>query len=210
MKYLILLLSLSCIALAQPASSTGPLLVERDSLGYHCTFWTWDDMRAPANGINPQGAGDAPAVNNTDGSLQFAADKNSDVAILVQMPHNWRAGTDVHVHIHWQKSTTDTGFVRWQMKYAWANIDDAFPATSAFADGYNITALDGSTKHRIFAWAALSGAGKTMSSFLKIVIQRQSNGAPDDTYPSWADLLGIDVHYEACIFGSNLEYQNGQ
>lgn len=188
---------------AMTVLGTADTVLRRDSNGqFHCTYWSWDDLRESAHGIIPAGAGDAPTTDNTDGSLQFFSDKNSDVAVIFQMPHTWRSGTDIGLHIHWQKTTTDTGFVRWQYSYTWANIDDTFSATSAFTNGYNTTALDGSTKARIFAFADISGAGKTASSILKIVIRRQSNGAPDDTYNNIAKMLSVDIHIQTCLFGA--------
>jgi hypothetical protein len=202
-------------ATGQTRGMVGPHIVQIDSAGgFHCLEFTWEDLRAPATAINPAGAPVAPDVSATDGTLLFPANKDAVIAVLFQFPHDFRQGADsVHVHLHWRKTTNDTGFVRWQMKYSWANINDAFPDESAYLNGWNYSGLAeaaGDQKHRMFMWTPISAAGKTLSSFLSIVIQRQSNGAPDDTYPNTAALLGVDIHYQRCIFSSNGVGDNGQ
>lgn len=203
-------------ATGQPGRIVGPLLVERDSIGgYHCLKFTWEDLRAPASGINPAGAPVPPDLSATDGTLLFPANKNAVISVLFQFPHDFRQNADsVRIHLHWAKTTTDTGFVRWQMKYMWVNIGDAPGEYTAYLNGHELmgiaSAAGGSIKHQMFQWTPVSAAGKTLSSFLNLVIQRQSSGAPDDTYPADAALYGVDVHYQRCIFSSNGVATGGQ
>jgi len=61
MKYILAFIATSFVAVAQPASVITPLMVQRDSIGqYHCITFTWDDLRAPAQAINPAGGSVAP------------------------------------------------------------------------------------------------------------------------------------------------------
>lgn len=214
MKYIFILAALTLTASAQVYSgdsvhTTYPVIYSTTT-GWHCIHYTWDDLRAPAQSINPAGGSVAPTVS-PDGTLLFASTKNTDIGIAFQMPHDFAQGQDsVHIHLHWCKTTNDTGFVRWQMKYSWANIGDAFAASSAWLNGWEEVPLAGDQKHRMFEWTPIPAAGKTLSSFILVQIERQSSGAPDDTYPADAKLLGVDVRYKRCIFSSNGEVTNGQ
>ena len=172
------------------------------ALGNTLNVSAWDDLRAPANGINPVGSPSAATPNTTDGSLTFA---KGNVAIAwFQMPHNWKLGSNLHIHIHWSKATTNNGIVNWQMKYRWGNIGEVIPAFSLLAKG-EVIESDGNTvdKHAMYEWSAISGVGKTLSSMLGVYIARINDG--DDTFTGNANLYEIDIHYQIDSMGSRLE-----
>ena len=64
----------------------------------------WDDLRAPATGINPVGQVSPPTVNSVDGSLVF--DVNNAVCVWFQMPYSWKIGSNLYPYIHCSKSTS--------------------------------------------------------------------------------------------------------
>jgi hypothetical protein len=77
----------------------------------------YDDLRFPAQGINPQGAAAPPTVDNvlTDfpGTLLFAGDQENVIAGVAQMPHAWRPGSTIYPHIHWSKPVGSANAVDW-------------------------------------------------------------------------------------------------
>ena len=162
----------------------------------------WDDLRAPATGINPVGPISPATPNAADGSLTFA--KGNLICAWFQMPHSWLLGSDIHVHIHWSKQTTNNGVVNWQMKYKWGNKGDVMPAFSALATGteqvLNSDTIDKSAKYE---WPAISGVGKTLSSMICIYLIRVNDG--NDTFTGDANLYEIDIHYRKDTFGSRQE-----
>jgi hypothetical protein len=164
---------------------------------------TWEDLRAPASGINPSGSPSAAVPNTADGSLTFA--KGAVAIAWFQLPHAWKEGTDLSVHIHWSKSTTNGGVCNWQMKYRWGNIGDVMPAFSLLTKGTqlipNSNVVD---KHALLKWADLSGTGKTISSMLGIYVARVDDG--DDTFTGNGNLYEIDIHYQSDTTGSKQEY----
>ena len=161
----------------------------------------WDDLRAPANGINPVGSLSPATPNTTDGSLTFG--KGNVVAVWFQMPHHWKEGTDLHVHIHWSKQTTNNGIVKWQMKYKWANIGDVMPAFSALSDGTEVIPnSDTVDKHALLEWTPIDGNGKTLSSMLCVYLVRTAAG---DTFTGDVNLYEIDIHYQIDSLGSTSE-----
>lgn len=171
------------------------------------TVPAWDDLRAPSSAINPAGSAAAATVDTEDGSLIFSNGQVQTVAISFQMPHAWKVGTDVSFHIHWCKTTSAAGTVKWQVKYKWTNIGDVIPAFSAFADGTEaIPNSDTANKHAIFEFTDFAGTGKTISSQLTVVLQRLSSGGGADTYAAPVKLLEADLHYQIDSFGSKEEY----
>ena len=55
----------------------------------------WDDLRFPAQGINPAGAASPPTVDDTTfpGTLLFATNATNVIAGVAQLPHAWKRGT---------------------------------------------------------------------------------------------------------------------
>jgi len=182
------------------------------------TATVWDDLR-----ITP-GSFDRPGVADPDyviyypngGGLgtylpEFA--KNDFASFTVQMPHSYKHGTDIEVHIHWTpgpRGNEENGAtVGWKVDYAWANIDGTFPdmQTADLSD-----ACDGTDhKHQMTAAVAIDGhtAAKTISSMLVCNVRRSDTGT-DDTWASTTTgqlplLLEVDFHFEADSLGSNTQ-----
>ena len=173
----------------------------KDALGNTLNVDAWEDLRTAASGINPIGSPSPATPNVTDGSLTFI--KGNVCAAWFQMPHNWKLGSEVHVHIHWSKSTTNNGVCNWQMKYRWGNIGDVMPAFSLLEKGTEIVS-DSNTvdKHAMIEWE-LDGLGKTLSSMLCIYLARVNDG--DDTFTGNGNLYEIDIHYQIDSMGSRSE-----
>ena len=73
------------------------------------TYPAWDDLVIPAIGINPAGVAGAATFDTNDGTLVFS--KGSTAACQFQMPHKWKQGSDIYLHIHWHKTTPNAGTV---------------------------------------------------------------------------------------------------
>ena len=171
------------------------------------TVPAWDDLRAPASAINPAGSAAAAVVSTVDGSLTFSNGQTQTIALWFQMPHAWKVGSDVSLHVHWAKSTSAAGTVKWQSKYEWTNIGATRGGYSAFVDGTAaISDSDTAGKHALFEFTDLPGTGKTISSMIGVVLQRLSSGGSADTYGADVSLFEIDIHYQIDGFGSYLEY----
>lgn len=163
----------------------------------------WDDLRTPASGINPVGASSPPTFDTTDGSLLFA--KGNVVAMWFQLPHGWKEGTDIKPHLHWSKTTTNTGLPNWQIKYKWCNAGDIMPAfTSLFGGSEAVTNSNTVDKHSIFSFGSISSTGKLISSMLCVYLQRTNDAS--DTYADDAKLLEFDIHYQIDSTGSTQEF----
>ena len=162
----------------------------------------WDDLRAPASGINPAGQISPPSVNAADGSLTFST--SDAVCAWFQLPHAWKEGTDLNPHIHWSKTTSASGTVNWQIKYKWFNIGDVAGAFSSLNSGIDqVPNSDIADKHALMTFPIFSGVGKTISSMVCIYLVRTTSG---DTYGADVNLYEIDLHYERDSNGSSQIY----
>lgn len=163
----------------------------------------WEDLRVSVNSVRvPTSANPGWGAFLTNLSILWF-DKNNDeeVYFSVQMPHQWKEGTDIKPHVHWTPGTsTDTGSCRWALVYSWANIDGTFPATTEIAvnDPGSGTAND----HQLAGLPDISGTGKTISSMLICKLYRDANSVAD-TFDADAGLLEIDFHFEIDAPGSD-------
>jgi hypothetical protein len=170
----------------------------------------YDDLR-----IVP-GAFDRPGVSDPDltaydvngggvSTYLYQFDVNDIASFTVQIPHSYKEGEDIKVHIHWtpaNKGVAENGHtVGWKVDYSWANIDGSF-GTMATADLSD--ACDGTNhKHQMTPEVSITGTSKTVSSMLLCNVKRTDTGT-DDT---WADaqgpmLLEIDFHFPIDTMGS--------
>lgn len=173
----------------------------------------WDDVRVPLSSIKRLGFSDpdwvqfrADGVGST-GVYALAFDKNTDEEVFfsVQIPHDWEFGTDLHPHIHWSPSDTDTGSVTWKLEYTIAAINDTFDVTSLL----DVTdAGDGvSRKHQYADLGNIDMSAYTAATDVSIMLMcRLYRDVSDgDDYDADAFLLEVDFHYQIDSVGSRLE-----
>ena len=170
----------------------------------HGAATVWEDLRVPVNATK-KGESKPP----TEGAFLttfiiewFSASAENELFFTVQLPHNYKEGTDLKPHVHWTPSNTDTGTVVWLLDYSWANIDGTFPGSAQIplSDVGSGTVGD----HQLTASGTLTGTSKTISSMVVCRISRDG-GAGTDDFTGTAGLLEIDFHYEIDSLGSNLE-----
>ena len=159
----------------------------------------WDDLVIPATLVNPVGSPSPPTIDENDGTLLFKNGVDNTTALIFQLPHSWRVGTDVSFHIHWAKTTSASGTVNWQMKYKWGNIGDVMGAYSILYGGIeSIPNSDTAEKQALMSFPTATGlmsrTGKTLSSILNVWLQR--TGTSGDTYGADARLISADLHIQ--------------
>jgi hypothetical protein len=131
----------------------------------------------------------------------------------VQMPNDWKEGTDITAHVHWvaeQDAAGASQVVRWGMEYSWADMGDVFPAsTTIYNDSTDFTtATVQSTQlvqntHYVSEYSStISGTGHTVGSSLAFRLFRNSSHA-EDTYTDDAGLLEVAFHYQVDGWGSD-------
>lgn len=158
----------------------------------------WDDLRFPAQGINPAGTSNAPSVDTTTwpGTLLFSNSANNHIAGVAQMPHAWRRGSAVRPHVHWSKTSTGSGGVQWELRYSVAEIGAVFPAVSAWTVGVNAVSDSNTTdKHALDAFPDITMDSMKESAIILWEVRRNTD-ATADTYAAPARLLEFDFHYQ--------------
>lgn len=173
---------------------------------------TWDDIRITPGNFDRPGVDDPtyriyyPNGGGLGVYLPFF-DKDDFVSFTIQMPHGYKQGSDIHVHLHWTpgvNGVAESGhYVGWKFDYTWANIGSNFPDMqtidlSDVCDGVN-------HKHQMTSDIAIPGRGKRISSMLLCNLRRTDTGA-DDTWAGTAAsspiITELDIHYMSDSQGS--------
>lgn len=168
----------------------------------------WDDLRFPAQGINPAGAVGAPTVDTATvpGTLLFSGSAVNLIAGIAQMPHSWLAGSAVRPHVHWAKTTSAAGGVEWEWCYAIAGAGEVLPAYSAWLPAtVGVADSDTAGRHAISKFPELTMTGKKESTIIAWQVRRNP-AAVGDTYATNARFFEFDIHYQMSKFGTIPEY----
>lgn len=142
-----------------------------------------------------------------------AADEK-EVMFSMQMPHAWKLGSDIAIHVHWLANLADTTATpRWGLEYCMAEIGTTFPDTTiVYAVGN--TEADADVKayhHYVTAFAAITPGASAdgISTVLMGRLFRNSSNAAD-TYNvgggNKCGLLYVDAHVECDALGSRSEW----
>lgn len=190
------------------------------ALGGRCTvaqapvvapLWVegWDDLRFPAQGINPAGAVDAPTVDTTltgyPGTLLFAGNQENVIAGIAQLPHTWKAGSALHPHIHWSKPVGSASAVSWVLYYCiLGSPGDVHGALVGPLAG-TLVAGDMATANQmlITRFDPIDMTGLKESVCLSWQIRRLGNTDADN---GTARLFEFDLHFQADKGGTVAEF----
>lgn len=186
-------------------STTNPYMVPMP--GYP-PWLCYEDLRFPAQGINPAGGATPPTVDATTypGTLLFPTNVDSFIAGVAQMPHAWKEGSDVYPHIHWTKTTADAGAeaVAWRFRYAVCGVGAALGSYSSDQVGTlvvgDLTTLE---RHNVTSFPVISMTGELVSTMILWQIFRDIS---EDNYGNDARLLEVDFHYIIDSAGSDSLY----
>jgi len=169
----------------------------------------YDDLRFPAQAINPAGAVAAPSVDSTEtgfpGTLLFSGTLDHMVALTAQMSHTWKEGSSIYPHLHWAKTTSAAGDnVTWELYYRFINKGAAPGAWFTAQAGTMVVNHNGIAEaEAITAFPAIDMTGRTISQNIAIRIYRRGSS---DAYNSDARLFEFDIHYLLDRHGSEAEF----
>lgn len=198
--------------------NTPPLNEDYDWTGSHSfsdilySDTYWDDLRVSVNSVRVQGNQNIPTWGSWLGNLQilwFEHIEMQQVFFAVQLPHQWKEGSDLGCHAHWIAELNGTGVVRprWCLEYSWSNIGSTFtaPGTDLTPTGLVPDETLVANRHYLTTLGNIDATGKTLSSMLVCRLYRDALHA-NDLYDEMAGLLEIDFHYEIDRPGSREEY----
>jgi hypothetical protein len=169
----------------------------------------WEDLRFPAQGINPPGAVTDPAVDAATGLLSFSGTLNNAIAGVAQMPHAWTPGSLVRPHLHLRFPTSAAANTRWAFQYDIANVTGDFTnASGTYTTLATITVANPQNvnKHVVASFGDLAMTGFRESAVILWRIARlaATDGLDNDTNACL--LIEFDIHYQVEKWGSVPEY----
>lgn len=186
------------------------------SLSYVGNATRYDDLKVPVSSTTKGGTKDPNwVILRDDGSSQgvflqwFDKDAEEELYFTVQMPHQWKEGSEIYPHVHWvTKSDVSSNKVVWGMEYTWANVGDVLGTTTIITGSDPLAAYApvAAYEHAITPLGTITAAGKTLSSMLVCRIFRQATNGTDN-FAADAGLLEIDFHFQIDSDGSNEEYE---
>lgn len=117
-----------------------------------------------------------------------------------QLPHAWKAGSNVEPHLHLYIPDDGTGGdLTFSMTYTWTNIDDTSVTESTVTGTVTRAANAGINGNAILSFGGISGSGKTASSLFRARITRSQT----DTFGGTCWLLSSDMHIEKDKLGAS-------
>lgn len=187
----------------------------------------WEDLRVPLTASRPgplnpptlakfldNGAGSV-GIYTCSFSYEALANKEEQLWFNAQLPHKYKQGTDIEVHIHWSPAVTGglNELVKWGLEYGWKNIDGIFEtSTIIFSDASSASTATRSgdstliaKKHYVSDIDTIAGSSKQISSLIGCRIFRNSSD-PDDTLAQSVFGLEVDFHFQIDTVGSRQEY----
>jgi hypothetical protein len=174
----------------------------------------WDDLRFPAQAINPPGQASDPDLEPDTGCWLFAASGTELIYAVVQMPHAWNEGSTIVPHVHWEKTSSASGDVAWSLRYKISRIGEVRDAswTTVAVETSTVPGTpdnDTEEQHLITSFGPMGMSGSKISTCILFELARVGGDA-GDTYGADARLLEFDVHYQLDSSGSILEFvKNG-
>jgi hypothetical protein len=164
----------------------------------------WEDENIAGITLGAGSSGpDLIALNTTPINV-YAFDGGATIEQLygmIEIPHAYKQGSDITLHIHWMPTTTGTGNVKWGINYQWVNAGDVYSSSATLATvtvAASGTAWDGTNTDVV----VISGTGKNISSQFAFRLFRDPSDAAD-TYAGDAALINVGIHYQKDGNGSN-------
>lgn len=158
-----------------------------------------ENIKIPSTSINPPGQVSDPDVEATSGLLLFDNSTTELVFAIVQMPYRWSLKSEVHPHIHWEKTTSAAGNVAWRVRFkhapvngvrdaAWTDLGIVSTPSDSTPD------VDTADHQMITHFDDIDMASKEVEHSILFEISRVGGDA-SDTYADDARLVAVDIHY---------------
>lgn len=159
----------------------------------------WDDLQFPFTETK-RGSLLKPDFDETNVGLLFPQNDTAEIVFMVgQMPHGYYPGSDIIPHVHWQQ--TGATFPTWDLEYKWFNVGGVVPGsfTTISTSTGEVPYVSGNL-HQLSKFAAIDGAGKTLSSILLMKFYRNDNDVSGDVLA-----FEFDIHFQSIAPGSRNE-----
>ena len=186
-----------------------------DTVVHHRDFW--DDLRVDltrvtAGGNSPTWSqfADDGGLGNTGSSTgvylwHFPSNSETEVHFSMQLPHAHKYLSDLRPHVHWVQPEGTTGQgVRWGLEYTFAEVNNAFGATTIIGGSGLTTAVAGT--HLVTSLGTISGAAIDSASGMLVCRLFRDHDHADDDYAQSVPVMEFDIHYQRDAPGSREEF----
>lgn len=118
----------------------------------------------------------------------------------IEIPHDYKEGSDLYFHIHWQgivAPADGTDNVNWQLTYTVAQKDETLDAATTITKEI---AIDTQYDFKLSDFAAITGTNFNIGDQFLFTIERIA--ASEDDYAGDALVATVGIHYECDTCGS--------
>lgn len=171
----------------------------------------WDDERIPVTATQAGGSKDPHFIKAWDngagsqGVFTYAFDPSQEEELYfnLQLPHSYKAGTNLKPHVHFFNKNNNAGNIVWGLEYNCIAVNSTFSGTTTLS---TVTIANGGTdKHSYAEIPEITGTNFGASTMCVCRVYRDAtNGA--DTYGSDSYLMEIDFHFQKDKIGTDTEY----
>lgn len=159
----------------------------------------YDDIIISASNLRPGASAPEFAVFISPVyAMKFVAG-NTDIAYgAFEIPHDYKEGTALEVHVHWSPSSADTGDCVFKFNAVVENMGSA----GAFGAIAEMTATDAgggvAKTHQYASFGTIAGANRKIGDIIAFELKRPNT----DSFTGDAFLLSIGIHYQIDTIGS--------
>lgn len=160
----------------------------------------WDDIIISANNLRPGNT--PPTYAAFLGGIfepRFDAGVADEVHGSFEIPHGYKEGSGLYLHLHWSPTTTNTGNIVWGFEYTVSNVSGVFPSPLTVTNTPHAAPGVANT-HVLTSIAILPGTGIHIGAIIAFRLYRQNGGT--DTFTGNAFLHSIGIHYQKDTVGS--------
>lgn len=165
----------------------------------------WSSIGFNATVIKPIGLAGDPDIDTTNGVYLFDSLLTEVLFFSSELPRDWKEGTILKPYIHWQKTTSASGNVKWRLEYKWAPVnevmDSSFTSVDVSTVDSSVTDDNTADKTLLSGFGDISTVGKQINDILILKLSRIGGDAAD-TYGADARFLEFDIYYQKDTFGS--------
>lgn len=170
----------------------------------------WDDLRMPAQAIDPVGGVGSAGRDTASGLLAFSGVADNAIGGVAQMPHGWLPGSVIRPHIHLRFPNANPGTnTRWQFGYDIANRDEDWTnasGTYTLLPAVTVANPDNVNRHVHADLGDLDMTGFRESACILWSITRLALTDVADTDNQTCLLVEFDIHHQLNKLGSVPEH----
>jgi len=138
-------------------------------------------------------------VGSDTGISTWAFAIGEKVSGSIEIPHDYKEGSDITFHVHWQgiAAPSETDYVKWQCTYTVAQVNETLDAVSTTVGE---TAIDTQYDFKRTDCTAITGTNFNIGDQFLFTLERIA--AAGDAYAGDALVATVGFHYECDTVGS--------